>query len=65
MRFIKAKCKVLHLGWSNSPYQHKLGDEGIKSSPAKRDMGVLVGGKVSPNLAMCTRSPEHQSCPRL
>jgi len=47
MTFNKSKCQILHLGWSNAGHKYKLGEEWLESSPAERDLGVLVGSRLN------------------
>ncbi|KAF4795622.1 hypothetical protein TURU_091612 [Turdus rufiventris] len=42
MKFAKTKCKVVHQSQDNCCYQCRLGDGQIRSSPVKKDLGVLV-----------------------
>ena len=47
VNFKKSKCRTLHLGWSNAEHRYKVGEKWLESSPAERDLGVLVESRLS------------------
>lgn len=47
MKYSKGKYQVLHLGWSNVRYKHRLGDVWPENSSLERDLGVLVYSRLN------------------
>jgi len=43
MKFNKAKCEVLHLGWCKLKHKYRLGREWIESGSEEKNLGILVG----------------------
>ncbi|KAJ7421908.1 hypothetical protein BTVI_15887 [Pitangus sulphuratus] len=42
MQFNKTKCKVIKPGQGNPQYQYRLGHKQIKSTPAEKDLDLLL-----------------------
>ena len=61
MNFRKRKHQILHLGRSNSGYTYRLGDEMLKSSPAERNLGILVNNKLNMS-QLCAKAARKANC---
>ncbi|GAB0180959.1 mitochondrial enolase superfamily member 1 [Grus japonensis] len=61
VKFSKGKCKALLLERNNPRHQHRLGATRQKSSCAEKDLGVLVGIKLTTSLQSTFKAKEVNS----
>lgn len=60
MKLNKAKCKFLYLGLEAPQYQYRLEEEGIESTPAEKNLGVLVDETPSQELLQAQERPTQE-----
>lgn len=60
MKFNKSKCWILLGGQSNTRHKHILQEEWLESSPAQRNLGVLVGSQKEAWTLFWSASPAGQ-----
>jgi len=56
-----AMCKVLHLGQGKSCYQFRLIDVSLENSPDKKELNVVVDGKLGMN-HQCALAVQKTKC---
>ena len=61
MRFRKSKHKLLHLGGNSSRFLYRLGEELVESSPAEKDLQVLMVKNLSVS-QQCVLAAQTASC---
>jgi len=61
VKFNKSKCQILHLGQGNLGSTYKLGNKRLERSPAERDLGVWVDGKLNIS-QQCVLAARRASC---
>ena len=47
MKFNKAKCKVMRLGWGNLKHKYRFCREWLENSPEEKDLRVLIDERFS------------------
>ena len=60
MKFNTAKCKVLHLGRSNTKHIYNMNGSDLQSIDSERDIGVLMSCNLKPSL-QCTQAANRAS----